>query len=262
MKIILGHDYYDGAQSLGTDESVKFIRSAEIMDRNEFSQIALNKAIQQTPLKELIENNSLYSFECGIQIKTAKYWQRNSLWTELILVGVAGKVYLGFAISSEEKDIAQLAQGYTHIPNPTYCWSEQQLNEFGERHKIQIAPMRTANTLQISDFYKYNGTEFAPVRDCMIEHKISVFTLGATCSGYQPQEKWQSIYCVINGDNLKYAQFHKCLDTYSIYQELAMWNGGILAAPETPMVTISEKIKVKQHGFDKWSFRKMGEHSK
>ena len=260
MKIILGHDYYDGAQSLGMDESVRFIRSPEIMDRHEFGQNALNQAIGQTPLKDLILNSHLISVGLGVPLKSVQSWKRDNVCSELILVGVAGKIYLGFAINAEIHFWNKF--GFDYIPNPIYFWSEEELNEFAERNKIQIAPQSRLSGLKLGDFFKYNGTEFASIRDHMIEHKISIFTLSATCSGYPPREKFQSIYCVINGDNLKHAQFQKCLDTYTIYQELAMWNSGVLSGQETPMVTISEKIKVKQHGFDKWSFRKMGEHSK
>ena len=213
--------------------------------------------IDQTPLKDLIQNSSLISVGLGVSLKSVKSWNSDNVCSELTLVGIAGKIYLGFAINADIH--FRNVSGFYHIPNPVYCWSEEELNNFAERNKIQIAPR---NVFKLGDFFKYNGTEFASIRDHMIEHRISIFTLSETCSGYSLKEKFQSIYCVINGDNLKYAQFQKCLDSYTIYQELAMWNSGVLSGQETPMVTINEKIKVKQHGFDKWSFRKMGEHSK
>ena len=163
MKIILGHDYYDGAQSLGMDESVRFIRSPEIMNRHEFGQNALKQVIDQTPLKDLIQNSSLISVGLGVSLKSVKSWNSDNVCSELTLVGIAGKIYLGFAINADIH--FRNVSGFYHIPNPVYCWSEEELNNFAERNKIQIAPR---NVFKLGDFFKYNGTEFASIRDHMI----------------------------------------------------------------------------------------------
>ncbi len=56
--------------------------------------------------------------------------------------------------------------------------------------------------------------------------------------------------------------FQKVVDPYTAYQELDMFIGGVLSAPSNPMIPITDKDRIKQHGFDKWSFRKMGKNSK
>ena len=54
---------------------------------------------------------------------------------------------------------------------------------------------------------------------------------------------------------LSQLNFEKQFDPYSAYQEIEMWIGGVLTNNET-IPEISDKDKINQHGFDKWSFRK------
>jgi hypothetical protein len=50
--------------------------------------------------------------------------------------------------------------------------------------------------------------------------------------------------------------FYRVLDTYSAFQELSMFVGGVLRSTENAMVNISNEDKIAKHGFDEWSFRK------
>ncbi len=56
--------------------------------------------------------------------------------------------------------------------------------------------------------------------------------------------------------SLKQYHFMRLYDTYTAFQELAMFVGGVLAGNENPLLEVSERDKLLQHGFDdKWSFR-------
>lgn len=50
--------------------------------------------------------------------------------------------------------------------------------------------------------------------------------------------------------------FERHMSPPEIYQEISMFLGG-LAAPEKEIVSIPDKYKVIEHGFDEWSFRKL-----
>ena len=54
---------------------------------------------------------------------------------------------------------------------------------------------------------------------------------------------------------LKDVQFYKAIEPWRAYQELSMFLGNI-AAPDRVPVVVSDKDRLQQHGFDKWSFRK------
>jgi hypothetical protein len=85
----------------------------------------------------------------------------------------------------------------------------------------------------------------------LIENNVTVMTF------YPFSGRPDAPYCRINGDDLKDLEFYKTLDAFSVFQEIEMWVGGVLAAAGNPMVQITDdKIKVAKHGFDKFSFRK------
>lgn len=56
---------------------------------------------------------------------------------------------------------------------------------------------------------------------------------------------------------LKPYQFYKQFDPYQAYQEIAMFVDGVLPGKDNAMARISDKDRVAQHGFDKWSFRRL-----
>lgn len=58
---------------------------------------------------------------------------------------------------------------------------------------------------------------------------------------------------------LKNYRFQKIVDPYTAFQEISMFVGGVLPQPDKGMVNITDKDRLQQHGFDKWSFRKLPE---
>ena len=61
---------------------------------------------------------------------------------------------------------------------------------------------------------------------------------------------------------LKNYEFYKVFDSFQAFQEVMMFMGGVLGRGEKEIVEVADKYKIGQHGFDKWSFRKMPEHGK
>lgn len=61
---------------------------------------------------------------------------------------------------------------------------------------------------------------------------------------------------VTTNGSLKEVQFYKVMDSYTAFQEIDMWIGGVLPKDGPPMVEVTDKDKVSKHGFDKYSFRK------
>lgn len=61
---------------------------------------------------------------------------------------------------------------------------------------------------------------------------------------------------------LNLLQFQKVINPYQAFQELEMFIGTDLAEQKDPEVHISDELRAESHGFDKYSFRKMGKHGK
>ena len=61
---------------------------------------------------------------------------------------------------------------------------------------------------------------------------------------------------------LKDVGFQRVTDPFATYQALSMYLGGVMAGAGNPMATVDDRVRAEKHGFDKWSFRKMGEGAK
>lgn len=55
-------------------------------------------------------------------------------------------------------------------------------------------------------------------------------------------------------------QFQSQKDSVNCFQEIFMYISGVLGSKEKEIKNISDKDKIQQHGFDKWSFRKPPEN--
>lgn len=67
--------------------------------------------------------------------------------------------------------------------------------------------------------------------------------------------KYKRSFTMTYNTVLKDIQFFRVLDTFTAYQELAMWIAN-KAIPQKKMPLISDEDKIATHGFDKFSFRK------
>lgn len=52
-------------------------------------------------------------------------------------------------------------------------------------------------------------------------------------------------------------QFYRAKAAWEAYQEIDSYICGVLTFPQNAMVEIEDKFRIEQHGFDKWSFRKL-----
>jgi len=67
---------------------------------------------------------------------------------------------------------------------------------------------------------------------------------------------WNSrVEIEVNGCLSEY-EFARIIDPYAIFQEIEMYLSGVLCNKENGNVSISDKDRIKQHGFNNASFRK------
>jgi hypothetical protein len=72
---------------------------------------------------------------------------------------------------------------------------------------------------------------------------------------------YQESFFVVN-PCLKQYDFYRIFDSFTCFQEIQMYISGVLGNREKDIIEVADKYKIAQHGFDKWSFRKMPENKK
>jgi hypothetical protein len=232
MRIISDfHDYYDSAQSMGQDQSLVYLRKREEIE-----------SFYQFP--------SMSNVRCWSR-KLSKLKLDISSWT----VGFCGRIY----------PVIQLERfRYSTNKLSVFCYNFNEVNQFIENQfdkdvissyqgkaKTNITKDLWPRNMRNSDFVKYfqwfkdHASSFSKR---FLEKRSPIFLVECD-GGIEKQE-------LVWNARLADVEFFKIMDTYTAFQEIAMYYGG-LASPEKPIPEVPDKTMVTAKGFDeKWSFRK------
>jgi len=250
MRIISKYkDYYDGVQSLGMDTSLVFERFEKVIG---------------------IERLNNYSkFESGLweSYLTMQYvnilgdkFKEYRIKTEFILIGFCGKLYpcIGFLHLQEGVEIKRVS---TYSTDTTLEYIQKLTEQFGKIEFIEEYNQGCEPTNKDLDNYFNHKVYSIDYSEWFqeIESPIFQFTENPKLEYDMKQRKWLNkddlIYVKRNFQLSKY-QFFKAVDSYSAFQELSQFLGGILTKRESIKDNLTDKDKVKQHGFDlKYGFR-------
>jgi len=232
-------DYYDGVVgTTGIDKSIVYDRKIiEIENRNEIPQpFEIDRSKGQW-------NNPFYKLNrLKINPKQKKYFDIVPFY-----IGFCGKLYVGWKLYYEknnsfsneiktdfEYNIDKIINSYIELNN------NKDITQFRERVKY----FQNIDLMHL--FRKYSTPCF--IYDPDYNRRI-------INQGYFTRRFF------IN-PILKDYQFYNKFDAFQTLQEIQMFIGGVLGTNEKETVTIADKYKIKKHGFDKWSFRRMSKKKK
>ena len=165
-----------------------------------------------------------------------------------IYVLFAGKLYGGIAV-------AEIIPNSTERPM-SYYWDLASWTAKAEEIKLSEKSSYTSRSYhekgwktekeRCEKILSIKGDEY--LRDWAIDNKISI---AVACGFFE--EKREQFYQI--NPALKTYNFQKVLDPFTAYQELDQWTGGVLGQNPEPD-EVSDLVKIQQHGFTEWSFRK------
>lgn len=242
-------DYYDSAAAFGHDQHTTYVR--ELVEfAGSLREIPKNQAIRDAGLLEFVKGClelAVASFELG-----GRYQGHNiSLSVKSGFVWFAGKLYPFAQVDTTNLRLAFPGQDeHTH-----FVYSLDKLEavarEYGASEALENKLRRKVPSWRLDSLEKTS-------------HLREFFALKGSAKfeamAYERQIP-TAVFVVEDYKFLKVApalkdyHFYAVLDAWQAYQELDMFLGN-LAAPENRTVNISDKDRIAQHGFDKWSFRK------
>jgi hypothetical protein len=232
MKIISKRrDYYDSALAHGQDQTVVFVRNDEVIDKD----------------KNAKSINDLFELKIGISPKTKN---GTTIDFKFILVVFCGKTYRGVKCHRKTEvqymfpeEETKVFFDYEDLIYYLACW-QMRINEdtfFYWKRKTGIDGVK-------GFLDKQGSTE---LMNFCLENKYSILTIEQQQVGYA---HWDTV--VTANGNLNDYQFYKVFDAFQTYQELDMYVSGTLPQSQAMPINISDKDRIQQHGFDKFSFRK------
>lgn len=250
MRIVSKYkDYYDGIQSFGMDSKLVYERFENLVGIVKFKNY------------EQFESGLWESYLTvqHINILDEKY-KDYRIKTEFILIGFCGKLFpcFSFLHINKEEEIKRVS---TYSTDATLEYIQKIKDNFGKIEFIEeyyqgCNPTKDELDKYFSHIvYQQNYSQWFQE----IEAPIFMLTENPELRYDIEQRKW------LNKDDLIYFkknpkletyQFYKVKDSYSAFQDLSQFLGGILTKREKIESKLTDKEKVNQHGFDlKYGFR-------
>lgn len=227
MRIISKHhDYYDSCLAYGQDESVVYSRSTQ-----EFDVRGKDIPTILQTLRDICQKDDRTRYlDCDLSDKKFRYK------FEPISLFFCGKLYNGF-------EVVKTPKGSTKVESSDYIWNVNECISLFD----SLGEYLNKRTWMWSNHTKRDviGLWYTPSQpniEFMIENKVTCVLV--------------TRHKIVIDPCLKNLQFYRVFDSYSAYQELDTWISGTLSYPQNMMVSIGDKYRIEQHGFDmKYGFR-------
>ena len=233
------HDYYDSAMAHGQDQSVVFTRHT-------------------TPLEVTKEMSARFSMG---QVFFVRGNKKHKMLMSHVHVAFCGKTYRAIEVKIFDSDESENVHTFdaTKTSDVKYCYDVETLREFlaGYKFEINLSEYSWQREIEpgIKAWLEKQGTD--ENSEWLIENKIAIMIYYGHAAWRGGRFQIRPVDEAVQNPFLKDVEFYKVLDSFTAYQELDMFISGTLPQSTAMPIEISDKDKIPQHGFDKWSFRKM-----
>lgn len=238
MKLISKfHDYYDSVLSSGRDDSIVYIRHTEEIKQNKKATDEIKELFDDIPSKHLYLNNGCFS---------------------PVLICFCGKIYLAYKFHMlQENPIKEINLMLYSIEDVENVIKKYKMAGWGltEEYRKRIRTTKSIPFYYRRTFIKENVEKAFKKYSGKTSTNLNL-TYKTPVIAIHYDDNYKEIQVISNPVLRKY-DFVRVFDPYTAFQEISMYIGGVITNKELPMPEFSEKIKVAQHGFDKWSFRRM-----
>jgi len=249
------HDYYDTAIGYGIDPIITYERNVKV---HKWESDVGREVIEHIPdIEEMLG---------GLRCMRPAYGRENFDLSNILAIIFCGEIHMCVEITK-------------HYPSPStkpdrvyYCYDVDGIAQAHKNHKQKFETKSKKYT-----FWKHNQldrensirffNEFNKSRsDRIIDLNFNVDSPIIVIKKIEDLEdkkldelKSGAIYL---NHCLKDVEFYKVYDAFTAFQELSMFVGGVMGGKVPKTVEISDSDRIAMHGYDKWSFRKMGKNSK
>lgn len=224
------HDYYDSALAGGVDKTIVYRRNTKEIERPDWM-----KATVWFP--ELVGRSRWsgnyvdYTKDFSAKMKSGLIRKYE---LKVFIIGFCGKAYKGVRLSKDSD--------YSSEYQPTYHYTSA---------SIELEMQRLGIKYRDKDV---NCFDFTP-KECiqMVDAKyVSFSSFGEYSFG---EYRYGTNYLATINPILKEFKFYRAVDTYTAFQEIAMYISGVIGTGENNTITISDKDMRDAKGFDDWSFK-------
>ena len=224
------HDYYDSVLKFSQDDDCVYMRE---------------------PKEYRFDENMAEIKSSG----TIRYYMNE----ELFFIGFCGKIYPVFQHIFDDK----LENFHIGIDNEILiekiknCHTDKRIYRYDNLSSPCLERLLGLETEKYNWFKNRKFTNPFTLEDFFLKYEIPVFVFKNFIDGQKRKWVLETNPC------LKDYDFQRIFDPYSAFQEIYMFFNSVLTNVKTPKMPVgSDKVIAESKGFDKWSFRKIGENSK
>ena len=224
MRIISGvRDYYDCIQATGQDTDIVYLRRPRETTK-----------------------------DAPFPVCRVGCLNRTRVCVDQSIIGFCGKIYPVIELTNMREDGGK----------SVFCYQLKQVDEYVEAHCKKDVRKAYRDTRRKYQWQAYlRRAVFKSYFDAC--HRAQdqfeyLFREEQSPIFVAYHRRWNPIgsgYAVTFDALLKDLEFYRVFDTYSAFQELMMYLGGVLGAPSRPIPEVSDKDMVGAKGFNEWSFR-------
>lgn len=217
--------------------------------RDYYDKVASN-GIDKTLIYKREERS--VKFEPGFRIRKWTYYENGIYYAARgAAVAFCGKLYLGFSFETWHES----RKSYRDTPPDTqeFLWGEQALERLKSFDKKESKTSEKKRWVVLNNLF--NTLNEKPYEKLFLTERIPLYFFYPPEDYYWSFRKETGCTAILNC-NLEEKSFFKKIDTYTAFQEISMYIGGVLGMPDKPTVEISDTDRLLSKGFDKkWSFR-------
>jgi len=226
------HDYYDCGLAHGIDDQLMYIREKkEILHKR-------TNGNKFNGLKPAMFENEVFGLSPRFGVKTDRF-----------LVGFCGKIYKGVRLQHDKYGnygdacYAYTLEGVSSFYKE-YCTKKQYEAFLGQRQRGN----RFVPSLYRYDKHFKNQSDPEKYSEYFRDNHLPLFIV-SDWNNYS-----QEIVVTHNG-SLRDVEFFKVFDSYTAFQEISMYIGGVLGVGEPHMLDISDECMRDAKGFNDISFK-------
>ncbi len=245
------HDYYDSAIGFGGVDKTCVYDRKPLIQGNKYE---MDRILKQFEKEDNRWNSGPYSYNY-FRYSRCDVPKNYPYSMEPFVIGFCGKTYVGYCFKWDQpgqSDKIQISYDLNEI---------LKIARFKEKkNKYSIYDRTKTDKDSVTQYFdKFHNKEH---KDLFVKYHTPVFIIdyGTGLSSkydFLPNDIKDDTFneqFIINPRLADY-EFYQVFNTAQTFQEIQMYLQGVLGNVEKPMVEISEKDKIVQHGMDKWSFR-------
>lgn len=237
-------DYYDIGSGLGIDKTNVYKRVEEALTLNDINNEHPDLNAFESPGHRRIYYSRLNYFKPYIKNYTSRTSRRVYMYSDWLfkkhIIAVCGKLYSVLLFTEESTSSSKC-----HI--------------FHNYDQVKEHLIKNGKSVPKKDSFK--GKNFCLfdrlfINNEVLESDINIFYKTPILSYTLSSRYDESIKLTLNPELNKF-EFYRVLDPYTMFQEVSMYNSGVLTNTEDNMVQISDEDKKFAKGFDDYSFKKL-----